>query len=250
MLLAIAASAVVWMRMARKDSRLPWIYLAGLIAAFAGSKVVYLLAEGWRDLGDPHWLIRWATGKTILGGLLAGYAGVEYAKKAIGYREPTGDRFAVVVPLGIGLGRVGCLVHGCCLGQPCAPAMWTVTDARGVARWPAVPLEIAFNVGMALVLAGLQRAGRFRHQSFHLYLMAYGVFRFLHEFVRDTPRIVGPFSGYHLAAAAVAILGGIRYRQRQRGEMGAPSSCQPSSRDTESAPSEKSPYRHGRRTDR
>jgi phosphatidylglycerol:prolipoprotein diacylglycerol transferase len=215
MLLSVAVSAVIWMRMARKDGRLPWIYLAGLIAAFVGSKVVYLLAEGWRDFGEADWLMRWATGKTILGGLLAGYAGVEYAKSALAFREPTGDRFAVVVPIGVALGRVGCLVHGCCLGQPCAPAAWAMTDTRGVARWPAVPVEIAFNLVAALVLIGLQRAGRFRDQSFHLYLMAYGAFRFAHEFARDTPRLLGPISGYHLAAAGVVVLGWTRYRQRE-----------------------------------
>lgn len=217
MLAAIAITALVWTRMARENRQLPWIYVSGLVAAFVGSKLVYLLAEGWSDLAYPNWLLRWANGKTILGGLLAGYAGVEFAKRALGHREPTGDRFAIVVPIGIALGRMGCWVHGCCLGQPWTPGYWTQTDARGIARWPAVPLELGFNLLAAAALIALQRAGRFRNQCFHLYLMAYGTFRFLHEFVRDTPRILGPFSGYHLAAAAVATLGWIRYRQRARG---------------------------------
>jgi len=38
-----------------------------------------------------------------------------------------------------------------CLGRACAPAWWTTTDAHGVARWPAGPVEIAFNV-LALAL--------------------------------------------------------------------------------------------------
>ena len=52
-------------------------------------------------------------------------------------------------------------------------------------------------------------------QHFHLYLMAYGVFRFVHEFWRDTPRIVGLMSGYQIAALAVAGLGLIGFIQRR-----------------------------------
>ena len=58
----------------------------------------------------------------MLGALLGGYAGVEIAKKAIGYSAPTGDWFAIVAPVGIALGRVGCLRHGCCTGVVCSPA--------------------------------------------------------------------------------------------------------------------------------
>jgi phosphatidylglycerol---prolipoprotein diacylglyceryl transferase len=38
-------------------------------------------------------------------------------------------------------------------------------------------------------------------------LIAYGAFRFFHEFLRATPRVAGPISGYQFAAVAVFILG-------------------------------------------
>ena len=44
---------------------------------------------------DPQRWVIWATGKTILGALLGGYAGVEAAKKWTGYTQPTGDWFAL-----------------------------------------------------------------------------------------------------------------------------------------------------------
>ena len=47
--------------------------------------------------------------------------------------------------------------------------------------------------------------------------MAYGVFRFAHEFVRDTPRVLGPLSGYHLASAALVMLGAWGWGRRSRG---------------------------------
>lgn len=217
MLAGIAISAVYWMRASRRDPRLPVIFLAGLLGAFVGAKIVYLLAEGWRDWPLPDRWSRWATGKTILGGLLFGYLGVEIAKKGLGYTAPTGDRFALVVPVGLFLGRLGCLSHGCCLGRPCASAAWYAqVDRVGVARWPAVPAELIFQATAFLVALGLQVSGRLAGQRFHAYLIAYGVFRLLTEFQRDTARVVGPLSGYHFAALALVGLGVVRWVQRAR----------------------------------
>ena len=161
MLAGIAVSIAFWARLARRDERLLVIYIAALVSAFLGAKIVYLAAEGWMFWEAPdRWMI-WATGKTILGALLGGYAGVEVAKKLTGYAQATGDWFAVIAPVGIVLGRIGCLLHGCCLGKDCAPAWWTINDARGVARWPAVPVEIGFNLLMLaffLALHGVERS--------------------------------------------------------------------------------------------
>jgi phosphatidylglycerol:prolipoprotein diacylglycerol transferase len=218
----------LWARAAQRDSRLPFIYFAALIGAMAGAKGVYLLAEGWNDLGRPDTWLRLATGKTILGGLLFGYPAVEWMKARLGYREPTGDRFAVLVPLGIGMGRVGCWLHGCCPGTRCTTAAWyTLNDPQGQPRWPAVPLELAFNALALLTLATLKRLGRFPGQLFHLYLIAYGSLRFLHEFVRDTPRVLGPISGYAIAALGVAALGTVGYLQRARTNRQPPSTTSP-----------------------
>ena len=208
-------SLVLWMRLAKRDDRLLTIYVAALVSAFLGAKLVYLAAEGWMFWNDPHrWLI-WATGKSILGALLGGYAGVEVAKKLIQYPNPTGDFFAIVAPVGIFLGRIGCLLHGCCLGRECDPAWWTLRDSFGVDRWPAVPVEMAFN---ALALGGALLLRKFRRlpgQHFHLYLIAYGLFRFVHEWMRATPRIGHGFSGYQFAALAVAVLGIVGFMRRR-----------------------------------
>ena len=216
---AIIASIIAWSRVAKRDRRLVIIYLAALGSAFLGAKLVYLAAEGWLHWNDPDRWLQFATGKSITGALLGGYAGVEITKRFVGYRNPTGDLFAIVAPLGIMVGRVGCILRGCCLGTVCEPAWFTTTDANGVARWPAAPVELLFNA----LLAGVILLFRWRHafpgQHFHIYLIAYGLFRFAHEFLRATPRIVGPLSGYHISALAIAALGCagfiLRHRQRQ-----------------------------------
>jgi phosphatidylglycerol:prolipoprotein diacylglycerol transferase len=216
LLAGIALSLVFWLRLAQRDRRLFWIWLAALLGAFVGAKVVYLVAEGWRDWGRPDAWLRLAAGKSVLGALLGGYAAVELAKLQVDYPGTTGDRFALIVPLGLALGRLGCWLNGCCLGRVCLTRhWWTLPDAHGVPRWPAVPVEFAFNLGALMILALLRHRRRFPGNLFHLYLMAYGLFRFAHELLRDTPRLLGPFSGYAFAALAVAALGSLRFWKRR-----------------------------------
>ena len=207
MLAGIVVTVIFWSRLARRDDRLLAVYVAALIGAFLGAKLVYVLAEGWLHWGAPDMWLQLATGKSVLGALLGGYLAVELAKKWLGYTATTGDWFAAIAPVGIIIGRIGCLFHGCCVGVVCEPKWYALKDAQGVARWPAVPMEIAFNAVSLAVFLGLRRAHKLPGQHFHLYLMGYGIFRFLHEFVRQEPHILGPFSGYQIAALAVFGLG-------------------------------------------
>ena len=215
LLVAIATSLFTWSRLARRDERLVLIYALALLSGFVGAKVVYLFAEGWLDWPLPDRWMRLATGKSVIGALLGGYVGVELAKRMLGYTAATGDLFAVVAPLGIGIGRIGCLLHGCCLGRVCEPAWYALRDAHGTARWPAVPVELAFNAVALVVFLGLRRCGVQRGQHFHLYLMGYGLFRFVHEFVRATPQMGGFLSGYQYAALACVALGAWGYARRR-----------------------------------
>lgn len=214
----LIVSGFIWWRLARREPRMLTIYVGGVLGAFSGAKLVYLLAEGWMFWESPdRWQIL-ATGKTVVGALLGGYLGVEIAKRMIGYREPTGDWFALVAPIGISLGRVGCLLHGCCLGTECQPSWYAIRDSSGIQRWPSVPAELSFNLVVLGSFLMLRHGRLLSGQHFHLYLMSYGVFRFLHEFMRATPRIDGPFSGYHVAALACfgLGLGGFILRKRQQ----------------------------------
>ncbi len=216
MLAGIGVSLVLWSRLTRRDARLIPIYLGALAGAFLGAKLVYLAAEGWLHWHDPNRWVILATGKSITGALLGGYAGVEIVKHAIGYRSPTGDWFAIIAPVSILIGRVGCVLHGCCVGRPCDESWFTVRDDAGLARWPAAQAELIFNA-VALGAALLLRRWKLLHgQHFHLYLAAYGVFRFCHEFLRVSPKILGPISGYQVAALAVALLGIIGFARRRK----------------------------------
>ena len=225
-IVGILLSSLIWSRLLRRkpearDPRMVYIYLAALGGAFFGAKAAYLFAEGWMhwpDYAEHPALVwrQWLTGKSITGALLGGYGAVELVKRLTGYRSATGDLFAVIAPLGLVLGRVGCLASGCCLGRPMEPAWYTLADRAGISRWPAVPVELSFNLALAGFALICWRRRLFTGQLFHLYLVCYGVFRFAHEFNRDTPRMAWGLSGYHLLALAITLLGLLRYVQRAR----------------------------------
>lgn len=215
-LAGIFVSVIVWSRVARRDERLVLIYVAALAGAFIGAKIVYIAAEGWLHWHDQNrWLIL-ATGKSITGALLGGYAAVELAKRLLGYRRATGDWFAVIAPMGILFGRVGCILHGCCLGRACEPAWFTMNDAAGVARWPAALVELLFNAAMLVIALVFRWRKVLPGQHFHIYLMAYGTFRFAHEFLRETPEIAGPISGYQIASICLVALGAYGFWRRRK----------------------------------
>src|SRR6476620_12014943 len=101
MVAGILLSLWFWKRNTPRQRGMGTIYFAALGGAFLGAKIVYVLAEGWLHWNDTQrWLIL-ATGKTIVGALLGGYAGVEIAKRAVGYSGVTGDFFATIATLSI-----------------------------------------------------------------------------------------------------------------------------------------------------
>lgn len=222
--LGLGIGAWIWSRRVRETPGAFAVFVGAVVGAYAGAKLLFVLVEWPVFFGaDDQW-IRLAAGKTILGALLGGYAGVEIAKKLIGYREPTGDWFAVGVPLAIAAGRIGCLRYGCCPGIPLAPG-------SPFGRWPAVPVEMIFNLlFVAAILPLVRRQGWWRGQCFHLYLISYGLFRFAHEFLRDTPKTGWGIGGYQIAALGLVVLGTVRGWQRSemsgKARVG-PGKCQP-----------------------
>lgn len=216
MLAAIGLSAWYWFVRSRREPALLAVYIGALGGAFLGAKLAYLFAEGARDWPLPERWSRLLAGKSVIGGLLGGYGGVEAMKRLVGWNRPTGDLFALIAPLGIALGRVGCWLQGCCAGRAVSLRWLTVRDAGGGSHWPAAQVELVFQLAMFGLLLGLRGNPRFRDRLFFVYLAAYGGFRFLHEFMRDTPRLAGGLSGYQVLSLAAAGLGAAMFFRRGR----------------------------------
>ncbi len=177
------------------------------VAAVLGAKVAVILGDALWPIRPFHdWEALLASGRSIVGALLFGFIAVEAAKPLLRYDIPPNDRFAVALPFSIGIGRIGCLLAGCCRGAPHDGPLSIAYD-DGILRHPAQLYEVMFQLAAGYVLLLLWRRQILFGRLFALYLVAYGIFRFLTEFVRDTAKPYHGLSAYQLMCVAMIIAG-------------------------------------------
>jgi prolipoprotein diacylglyceryltransferase len=186
-----------------------WIIVGAVFGALAGAKLL-AWAESPREflavVGTPAML----GGKTIVGGLLGGWAGVEFAKKRLGVTHSTGDNFVFPLAWGICVGRIGCFLTGLS-DQTCGSLTnvpWAVDFGDGP-RHPTQLYEIAFVALLAIVLAWRYRLAYTNGTTFRLFIAGYLLFRFGVEFVKPSFK---PYLG--LSAIQLASLAGAAYALR------------------------------------
>jgi phosphatidylglycerol:prolipoprotein diacylglycerol transferase len=146
------------------------------------------------------WAKFWAGGLTYYGGFLfAAVAGVLLLKR---------DLASVGIAIGLGFGRIGCFLAGCCFGDvshgthalsfpPRSPASdqhWKqgLIDHAGEPSLPVLPTQ-AFESAMSFAVAGflllyLQGRKRYDGQIFVWFLGLYALGRFVIEFWRADDR--------------------------------------------------------------
>jgi phosphatidylglycerol:prolipoprotein diacylglycerol transferase len=132
-------------------------------------------------------------GKTIVGGLLGGWMGVEIAKKLQGIRERTGDVFAVPLCIGIAVGRVGCFLAGLdddTYGiQTHMP--WGIDFGDGISRHPTQLYEILFLLLLASLLRWMAHHPYREGFRFRVFLAAYLTWRLFIDFLKPQPLLAG-----------------------------------------------------------
>lgn len=123
------------------------------------------------------------------------------------------DLVAASIPVPWIVGKVGCLLNGCCHGSPCS-LPWAVTFGDGARGAPAgVPLHPTqlYEVGLMLVLLGvfaLLRSDRWRGTKLLWFLLIYGLGRAATDFLRgDNPApIAGPFTLTQVLCLSAALV--------------------------------------------
>lgn len=154
------------------------IVSSALIFGVIGSKIP-LIFEG----ADIQSII---FGKSILGGLIGGMLGVMLIKRILKIKTKMGNIIAPAVALGIAIGRLGCFFNGCCFGIP-SPWGWGVDFGDGILRYPTQLFESAFHLTAFIILHNLKTKDLKPGILFRYYVLAYFIFRFLIEFIRENP---------------------------------------------------------------
>ena len=172
-----------------------------IISALVGAKLLLLIVDFdhfWRQPAEIWTLLR--SGGVFYGGLvLAFLVGLWYVRK---YRLPVwpvADAVAPSIALGHVVGRIGCLLAGCCYGRPTTVA-WgiTFTDPFAASN-VGTPLHVAlhptqlYDAGaelliLVLILATERFWRRRAGWTFWIYILLYGISRFVIEFYRGDPR--------------------------------------------------------------
>lgn len=155
------------------------------------------------------WAKFWAGGLTYYGGLLAAsITGILLLRRD---RFPVFkglDLAALGIPLGLGFGRMGCLLAGCCFGQPVAgplaltfPSYSPASEAQfkigllDTAASPSLPVhptqvyESAMSLAVAAIcLFWVQGRKRYDGQVMLSFIALYAIGRFALEFLRADDR--------------------------------------------------------------
>ncbi len=183
------------------------LQLITFLSAIVGAKLVFLFGEfRWPLYRLDSWEQALYSGRSIIGALIFGLLGAELAKPLMRYPLAPNDRFAAQLPFAFAIGRVGCLMTGCCRGMP-YDGWGAITYSDGIPRHAAPGYEIAFHILAGLAAIWMVKNRRMVGNVFSLYLIAYGVFRFISEFVRETPKSMASWSPYQWLSIVMILLG-------------------------------------------
>jgi phosphatidylglycerol:prolipoprotein diacylglycerol transferase len=218
--LGVAVGLLGARRLLRRDGvedDTTWDLALALIAGVVlGARLEYVRSHLAEFAGAPWRVLALRDGGLVFYG---GFVGAVVAVLAVArWRKVPPlrvfDAYAVFLPFGHALGRVGCVLAGCCWGAP--------TDLPWGLRYPAghesgsvpthpVPLyEAAFNVVLGVFLLRLHGRRRYEGQVLASFLLTYPVFRAFNETLRgDVVRgfVVGSVTNAQATSAVLVVVG-------------------------------------------
>ncbi len=187
-----------------------------IIGAIVGSRLLYILIHPLYFWEHPLYIIQfWKGGLVFLGGaILATIAAVVYLR----YKKQSfwdwADAFSPGIAAGQALGRIGCLMAGCCYGKTCSlpwSIKFTNPNTLAPAGMPLHPTQIYHSLAGIITFSLLlffRKRLRNSGQLFALLMIFYGIFRVFIEFFRGDYRgIVWIMSTTQLLAMGLIILG-------------------------------------------
>lgn len=143
-------------------------------------------------------------GQSLYGGIffmpLVYYFGAKIFKRNI---SDVFDVFAIDMIFTMLCARINCLVAHCCLGLP-------IPGTEGLC-WPTRETEIVFYVALLVWLG--RKVGKTKPAGtvYPLYMLSYGIFRFIIEWFRESENFIGIFHISHIWSLVSIAVGGFIY---------------------------------------
>lgn len=196
LLAAAAIAAFVWLMLIRRRLGMKW-YAAAILAVLhllVGVLCVKLFAVAEAGFDFSKFKSQSLFGAVFLLPVFY-FLGAKLTK-----RSPADvfDCFTVPMVFTLFCARINCLIIGCCMGR---------MMAGGSFRAPTREAELVFYaVFLAFMIPGVLK-GRGRGTAYPLFLIAYGAFRFICEFFRESAAFSGAFHLSHVWALIAFLLG-------------------------------------------
>ena len=186
------------------------IVMAAAIGGIGGAKIYYVLLDGQITFQEVF-----STGGLVwYGGFIGGCLGVILVVlRSPNPFLPTIDIVGPTVVLGYGIGRIGCFLAGDGDYGPPSDLPWAMAFPNGTVPTdvPVHPTPI-YETLMAFTFFGILWSQRRKFEAtpgalFGASLVALGVERFIAEFWRLTPRVLGWMSAAQLFSIAAFVMG-------------------------------------------
>lgn len=194
-----------------------------IIGGIIGAKVLYFITEANSIVNNPRVILDMLTSGfvvygSILGGILGAY--IYCRKQKLNFLE----HFDLLVPslaIAQGIGRIGCLLAGCCYGNETNSFIGIIFRhsnyaPNGVKLYPTQIFSSLgdFLIGGVLIL--FARKQRKNGKVAGLYLVLYSIGRFLIEFLRNDPRGKVAFLSTSQFICLFILVGGIILMYKDR----------------------------------
>lgn len=139
------------------------------------------------------------------------YIGAKITKRSI---ADVFDIFTICTVFTLLCARINCMFSGCCLGNP-------IPNTDGW-LWPTRELEVLFYIVLLAWLGKKVGKAKFKGRIYPLYMISYGIFRFVVEWFRESDNII--FGNMHISHiwSLVAIAAGafvyyvLEYRAKKK----------------------------------
>ena len=161
-----------------------------LLFGILGARTLYVILHFVYYIDTPAEVIMLHRGGlSWFGALFFGIAAaVIYIKKKGLSPFKTLDLIIPFVALGQAIGRIGCLLNGCCYGRPSAFGLYF-----NIHNAVLIPTQIYSSLSLLAIFLILRKIQDSTHQDgevFFIYLILYSIMRFLIEFWRAEHEIV------------------------------------------------------------
>ncbi len=195
------------------------IGLYALVAGLIGARLLHVLLDFGYYSAHPFEIILINRGGLAFHGGLA--AGICAAWLVIRYhRMPLWNTADIVIPfvaLGQAIGRIGCLLNGCCYGAPTYLFFGIRLPGHLQFLHPTQLYLSLYLFVTFLILKKIERQKQWQGKTFFSYLLLYAFGRFVIDFFRgDLKPLLSGLTASQLISAAIFIGALISYRHLSR----------------------------------